>query len=201
MEGDSLNCVTPECHNFINIHKVKRYGRPILYCNNNCYQRNFKRKSNIKSTKHFGDTIRCKNCNTKFLLRHSAQEHCNKQCARDYEYKLRRGKNYKENKKKTTQEFYLAENEYFYKFGRTGNDLQRFQTHSRIKLNILYTFTDKFYNIVEYERLIKNYVKEHNLKYEPLFIFDGHTETICKSKLDNPHAKWIVELLKDKVGQ
>ena len=193
----NLRCENHKCYNILNIHKYRKHGKTLRYCSNKCNQRYFKKRKPQKTKRHIGKKERCSLCNSKFILKTRQSQYCSHQCYLDSMYKARR-KKLKTKYKNETQEFYFAENDYFYKFGRTSRELGRFQEHSRVKLNIRYTITDSFYNVVNYERLIKNFVVEHNLKYDPLFAFDGHTETICKSKLDKPEAKWLIDILKNK---
>ena len=100
--------------------------------------------------------------------------------------------------------FYLLENDLFYKYGVTYRIEERINEHKRSNLYPLLTIEfDTLQQAYSFERLVKRYVRDNNLEYKKQYDFacGGKTETICKTKEKNITAKWLLNIMKDKVGK
>ena len=97
--------------------------------------------------------------------------------------------------------FYLLENDLFYKYGVSYRIDERIAEHKRSKL---YPYLQIEFNTLQqayqFEKLVKDFIKENKLEYEKNynFVAGGKTETICKSKTNNVTAKWLMEIIKEK---
>lgn len=97
--------------------------------------------------------------------------------------------------------FYLMENDLFYKYGVSYRVGERIAEHKRSKL---YPYLQIEFNTLqeayEFEKLVKNFIKENKLQYDKQynFVAGGKTETICKSKTNEITAKWLLNLIKGR---
>lgn len=97
--------------------------------------------------------------------------------------------------------FYLMENDLFYKYGVSYRVDERIAEHKRSKL---YPYLQIEFNTLqeayEFEKLVKNFIKENKLQYDKQynFVAGGKTETICKSKTNEITAKWLLNLIKGR---
>lgn len=97
--------------------------------------------------------------------------------------------------------FYLLENDLFYKYGVSYKIKNRLQAHARSNLKpILVIEFDTLQQAYNYEKLVKQFVKENNLDFTGKYNFksSGKTETICKKKAKTIPGKWVVQLIKSK---
>ena len=97
--------------------------------------------------------------------------------------------------------FYLLENDLFYKYGVSYRIDERIAEHKRSKLYpyLLIEF-NTLQEAYEFEKLVKNFIKENKLQYDKQynFVAGGKTETICKSKTNEITAKWLLNLIKGR---
>ena len=97
--------------------------------------------------------------------------------------------------------FYLLENDLFYKYGVSYRMYERIAEHKRSKLYpyLLIEF-NTLQEAYEFEKLVKNFIKENKLQYDKQynFVAGGKTETICKSKTNEITAKWLLNLIKGR---
>ena len=97
--------------------------------------------------------------------------------------------------------FYLLENDLFYKYGVSYRIDERIAEHKRSKLYpyLLIQF-NTLQEAYEFEKLVKNFIKENKLQYDKQYNFGagGKTETICKSKTNEITAKWLLNLIKGR---
>lgn len=197
-------CLIKDCEGIV--YWYEQYT--TKFCNDCKHLTPRERKNKIKKkniVKH-GSTIKCKMCENEFTVYTNCQYYCSKKCF--YIEKMEKNRVYAEKTRadKGNLYFYLTENDKFYKFGVTSNHLIRLQAHKSQGIHEVFTVQDEYWKVRDLERLIKRFTKENNLRFTGTYNFKnaGRTETICKSKMDNPKAKWIVKLIKskrDKVGQ
>ena len=100
--------------------------------------------------------------------------------------------------------FYVVENDLMYKYGVSYRVEDRVNEHKRSNLyphiQIEFKTLQEAYS---FERLVKRFVRENNLEFTGNynFICGGKTETICKSKAKDVTAKWLLNIMKDKVNE
>jgi len=172
------------------------------FCNDCKYLTPRERKSKTIKTnivKH-GSTFNCKVCDKEFIVYANCQYYCSKKCF--YKNKAEKRKIVIDQSRidKGYLYFYLAENDLFYKYGVTRVPITRFQQHKEQGIYKVFMIQGKYWEIQKFETLLKAFTHENNLRFTGKYNFKnaGRTETICKSKMDNPKAKWVMQLIKSK---